>query len=77
MPVIGFSFFVMGMMFGAGYVYSNLLFSVSSASSANEDKVILSLEEFEKLKYRILDKEKTQELPPSYGSGTVDPLLEL
>ena len=72
MPAIGFSFFVMGMMFGAGYIYSNLLFSVSTA---NENKVILSIEEFEKLKYRILDKEKT--LPPSYGSSTVDPLLEL
>ena len=73
MPAIGFSFFVMGMMFGAGYIYSNLLFSVSSA----EDKVILSIEEFEKLKCRILDKEKTEDFPPSYGSGTVDPLLEL
>ena len=73
MPAIGFSFFVMGMMFGAGYVYSNLLFSVSS----NEDKVILSIEEFEKLKCRILDKEKREDFPPSYGSSTVDPLLEL
>jgi hypothetical protein len=77
MPAIGFSFFVMGMMFGAGYIYSNLLFSVSSASSDNENKVILSIEEFEKLKYRILDKEKTEDFPPSYGTGTVDPLLEL
>ena len=73
MPAIGFSFFVMGMMFGAGYVYSNLLFSVSS----NEDKVSLSIEEFEKLKCRILDKEKREDFPPSYCSSTVDPLLEL
>lgn len=72
MPAIGFSFFVMGMMFGAGYIYSNLLFSTSSASS--ENKVILSIEELKKL---ILAKEKTEDVPPSYGTGTVEPLLEL
>jgi hypothetical protein len=71
MPAIGFSFFVMGMMFGAGYIYSNLLLSVATTSSVDENKVILSIEELKKL---ILAKEKTE---PSYGSGTVDPLLEL
>ena len=72
MPAIGFSFFVMGMMFGAGYIYSNLLLSVATASS--ENKVILSIEELKKL---ILAKEKTEDVPPSYGTGTVEPLLEL
>jgi len=72
MPAIGFSFFVMGMMFGAGYIYSNLLLSVATASSVDENKVILSIEELKKL---ILAKEKTEDIPPSYGA--VDPLLEI
>ena len=71
MPAIGFSFFMMGMMFGAGYVYSTFLFSTSTASA---NKFVLTTEEFEKLKGKLFDKDN-KDLPPSYGN--MDPLLEL
>jgi len=70
MPAIGFSFFMMGLMFGAGYLYSNILISVTPA---NANKIILTTEEFENL---TRNKDLSQP-PPSYGATEVDPLLEL